>query len=148
MAGGTYSYSSSIVITNSGNSGSRTKVFADGGTPIISFAAMSENSSNRGVVLDGDYWHFKGIIIEEAGDNGMLLSGNNHIIEECIFRRNHDSGLQLSRYNTNADQISEWPSNNLILNCEAYDNADSDSEDADGFAAKLTCGTGNVFRGF
>ena len=147
MAGGTYSYSSSIVITNSGNSGSRTKVFADGGTPIISFAAMSENSSNRGVVLDGDYWHFKGIIIEEAGDNGMLLSGNNHIIEECIFRRNHDSGLQLSRYNTNADQISEWPSNNLILNCEAYDNADSDSEDADGFAAKLTCGTGNVFRG-
>ncbi|HEY0608552.1 MAG TPA: T9SS type A sorting domain-containing protein, partial [Chitinophaga sp.] len=40
-----------------------------------------------------------------------------------------------------------WPSNNLILNCESFDNQDPDSEDADGFAAKLTCGAGNIFRG-
>lgn len=76
----------------------------------------------------------------------MLLSGDNNTIESCIFRRNADSGLQLSRYNTSYNSISQWPSNNLILNCEAYDNKDPDNEDADGFAAKLTSGAGNVFR--
>jgi hypothetical protein len=33
-----------------------------------------------------------------------------------------------------------------VLSAESHDNADSDGEDADGFAAKLTVGTGNVFR--
>ena len=44
--------------------------------------------------------------------------------------------------------MSEWPANNLILNCTSYDNADpATGENADGFAAKLTCGEGNVFDG-
>lgn len=147
MEGGLYNYTSTIVISSNGSSGSLNNVFAYNGTPVINFSSLSESSSNRGLVLDGDYWHFKGIIIEEAGDNGMLLSGNNNIIEDCIFRKNHDTGLQLSRYSSSANSISEWPSNNLILNCEAYDNRDSGNENADGFAAKLTCGTGNIFRG-
>jgi len=33
-----------------------------------------------------------------------------------------------------------------VISAESHDNADSDGEDADGFAAKLTSGTGNVFR--
>ena len=36
---------------------------------------------------------------------------------------------------------------NLILNCTSYGNADAGYEDADGFAAKLTVGDGNVFDG-
>ncbi|MBK0370120.1 pectate lyase family protein [Flavobacterium agrisoli] len=146
VKGGTYNFSSTILITANGSS-ALNKVFAYDGTPILNFSAMVESTSNRGIVLDGDYWHFKGIIIENAGDNGMLLSGNNNKIENCIFRKNKDTGLQLSRYNTSATSISQWPSNNLILNCEAYDNHDSTNENADGFAAKLTCGTGNIFRG-
>ncbi len=147
IRGGTHVMTtSSVVITKSGTSSANIHVYAySNETPILQFDDI-ENSSSRGIVMDGDYWHWRGIIIERAGDNGMLLSGNNNTIENCIFRRNHDSGLQLSRYNTDADQISEWPSNNLIVGCEAYDNADSDNEDADGFAAKLTCGTGNIFR--
>ena len=44
--------------------------------------------------------------------------------------------------------MSEWPANNLILNCTAYDNADpATGENADGFACKLTAGNGNVFDG-
>ncbi len=136
---------SPVVITKNGTSGSNIRVFAYSGSPVLSFDD-NENSSSKGIVMDGDYWHWKGITIEKAGDNGMLLSGNNNTIENCVFRKNHDTGLQLSRYNSNADQLSEWPSNNLIVGCEAYDNIDSDNEDADGFAAKLTCGTGNVFR--
>lgn len=149
MRGGTYSFTSTIVIaeSNSGTASATKNVFAYGSeVPIISFAGMAVSTSNRGIVLDGSYWHFKGIIIESAGDNGMLLSGDNNTIENCIFRRNADSGLQLSRYNTSYNSISQWPGNNLILNCESYDNKDPDNEDADGFAAKLTSGNGNVFR--
>ncbi|PIB35351.1 hypothetical protein BFP72_08060 [Reichenbachiella sp. 5M10] len=136
----------SVVITKNGTASANIHVFAYGNeVPVLSFDDV-EVSSSRGIVQEGDYWHWKGITIEKAGDNGMLLSGNNNTIEKCIFRKNHDTGLQLSRYYTDADEISEWPSNNLIVDCEAFDNADSDSEDADGFAAKLTSGTGNIFR--
>ncbi|WP_205513071.1 InlB B-repeat-containing protein [Longitalea arenae] len=149
MRGGTYNLTATVVIaeSNSGTASATKKLFAYGSeVPIISFAGMAVATSNRGIVLDGSYWHFKGLIIESAGDNGLLLSGDNNTIESCIFRRNADSGLQLSRYNTSYNSISQWPSNNLVLNCEAYDNKDPDSEDADGFAAKLTSGNGNVFR--
>jgi uncharacterized repeat protein (TIGR02543 family) len=149
MRGGTYNLTTTVVIaeSNSGTASATKKLFAYGSeVPIISFAGMAVATSNRGIVLDGSYWHFKGLIIESAGDNGLLLSGDNNILESCIFRKNADTGLQLSRYNTSYTSISQWPSNNLILSCEAYDNKDPDNEDADGFAAKLTCGNGNVFR--
>jgi pectate disaccharide-lyase len=149
MRGGTYSFTQTIIIAeaNSGSSGATKKVYAyNGEVPVISFAGMAVSSSNRGIVLDGSFWHFRDIIIENAGDNGMLLSGDNNIIERCVFRRNADSGLQLSRFNTNYNTIAQWPSNNLILACEAYDNRDPTNENADGFAAKLTSGNGNIFR--
>jgi len=149
MRGGTYNLTATVVIaeSNSGTASAPKNLFAYGNeVPILSFASMAVASSNRGIILDGSYWHLKGLIIESAGDNGMLLSGDNNTIESCIFRKNADTGLQLSRYNTSYTTINQWPSNNLILNCEAYDNKDPDNEDADGFAAKLTCGTGNVFR--
>ena len=50
--------------------------------------------------------------------------------------------------------MRESASNNLILNCDSYNNADYvagsstyDGGNADGFAPKLDLGTGNVFRG-
>ena len=150
MRGGTYSIASTILIarTNSGTAGSLKRIEAyNGEIPILDFSAQTESASNRGIVLDGLYWYFKGITIRNAGDNGMLLSGNNNTIDNCIFEKNRDTGLQLSRYTTSYTSISQWPSNNLILNCEAFDNKDAGSENADGFAAKLTCGEGNIFRG-
>ncbi|MGN1224849.1 MAG: dockerin type I domain-containing protein, partial [Ruminococcus sp.] len=61
---------------------------------------------------------------------------------------NQDTGLQISRYNTSDATIADWPSYNLILNCTAKNNCDDATmENADGFAAKLTCGEGNVFDG-
>ncbi|UII28616.1 RICIN domain-containing protein [Fulvivirga maritima] len=147
VRGGTYNYSSTVVIprNKSGSSSSPIRVWADGGVPIFNFSAQSENSSNRGIVLDANYWHFRGITIQQAGDNGMLVAGNNNTIEDCIFHSNHDTGLQISRYNGSYNSISQWPANNLILRCESFNNRDSDNEDADGFAAKLTVGNGNVF---
>jgi len=149
MRGGTYSYSASIIITdtNNGTSSANKRIVAySGEKPILDFSAMALADGNRGLILDGDYWYLSGLTITGAGDNGMLLAGNNNTIENCIFSKNRDSGLQLSRYKTTNASISTWPSNNLIVNCESFDNQDPDSEDADGFAAKLTCGTGNIFR--
>ena len=155
MEEGTYKayelYGAPIVIaeSNSGAEGAyKTISSINGGSVTIDFSGMAELGSNRGIVLDGSYWHFYDIDICNAGDNGMLLSGDNNIIELCQFYANHDSGLQISRYNTSADTIDLWPSNNLILNCTAFDNKDEATcENADGFAAKLTCGEGNVFDG-
>lgn len=150
MRGGTYAIASTILIAraNSGTEGNLKRIEAYSGEfPIVDFSAQTELPANRGFILDASYWYFKGIRIKNSGDNGMLLSGNNNTIDNCVFEKNRDTGLQLSRYNTSYTLISQWPSNNLILNCESFDNKDVLAENADGFAAKLTCGEGNIFRG-
>ncbi|MCY9784553.1 right-handed parallel beta-helix repeat-containing protein [Nocardiopsis sp. EMB25] len=148
MRGGTYDFSETVHIApgNDGLSSDRNELFAHPGeTPVLNFSAQSEDSSNRGLAVGGDWWHINGIIVEHAGDNGILLGGNDNIIERVTTRYNHDTGLQLSRYTAGAPR-SQWPSNNLIVSTVSHDNADSDGEDADGFAPKLTVGDGNVFR--
>ena len=148
VRGGMYEFSETVHIEpgNDGLSGDRTELFAyPGETPVLNFSAQSEDSANRGLAIGGDWWHLYGLVVEHAGDNGILLGGDDNIIERVITRFNRDTGLQLSRYTAGAPS-SEWPSNNLILSSESHDNADSDGEDADGFAPKLTVGEGNVFR--
>ena len=152
---GTYKFFDTIVINNAmnGKSGSYIIVKAESGKEVkFDFSAQKLDGANRGVVVDGDYWYFQGINFYGAGDNGVLLAGNNNIFEKCVFEANRDSGLQISRYDTTAATKDLWPSNNLIINCTSHDNCDfpeqgGTGENADGFAAKLTCGEGNVFDG-
>ena len=59
---------------------------------------------------------FDGFEITKAGDNGMLLAGNNNKIEMMVFNDNQDTGLQISRLDSNAATIDQWPANNLVLN--------------------------------
>jgi Fibronectin type III domain len=150
MRGGTYNFSTtvSIVRGNNGSSGQTKNIYAFGSErPILNFSAQAFASSNRGIQLNGHFWHFRGLEVMGAGDNGIFIGGNNNTIELCITHHNRDTGVQLSRHSSSAP-ASEWPSNNLILNCTSYDNFDPDNgEDADGFASKLTSGPGNVFRG-
>jgi hypothetical protein len=100
-------------------------------------------------MLGGDWWHVRGLEVKGAADNGIYVGGNHNIVELCRIHACRDSGLQISRYSS-SDGPALWPSFNLILNCESWDNYDSppnDGENADGFACKLTSGEGNVFRG-
>lgn len=53
-------------------------------------------------------------------NNGMLPAGNNNIIEDCEFYANSDSGLQLSRFNSSYNTITQWPSKNTIKNCYSH----------------------------
>jgi hypothetical protein len=136
---GTYSFSSPVRMSANGQDGNMISflVYPGDERPVFDFSSMPEASSNRGVILSGDYWHIKGIEIYKAGDNGMHISGSNNLIEYCAFYENADSGLQ----------IGNGGANNTVLNCDSYFNADSSLENADGFAAKLDCGTGNTFIG-
>ncbi|GLI02575.1 carbohydrate-binding protein [Phytohabitans aurantiacus] len=148
MRGGQYNYSQTITIAqgNNGTSSARKKISAyPGETPVLNFSAQAEDPANRGLAVNGNFWHVYGIIVERAGDNGIFVGGHNNIFERTITRFNRDTGLQLSRMLSSTPR-DQWPSNNLILSAESHDNADSDGEDADGFAAKLTVGAGNVFR--
>lgn len=84
---------------------------------ILDFSSQSLADSNRGIQLFGSYWHFYGLTIKGAGDNSMYVSGKNNITENCIFVGNRDSGLQIAREKPSLSNMSDWPSNNLILNC-------------------------------
>ena len=150
---GTYSFSETITISssNNGSSSAMKYIIAAPGTSaediILDFSSQSLSDFNRGIHLFGSYWHFYGLTIKGAGDNGLYVSGKNNIIENCIFVENRDSGLQIAREKSSLSNMSDWPSNNLILNCTSYNNADKTGENADGFACKLTAGNGNVFDG-
>lgn len=155
MMSGTYSYSTQITIErgNNGDSGSYKSIMPyNSGTVILDFSSQtygdpSDVTNPRGLQLNGNYWYIKGLNVKGAADNGIYIGGSYNKIELCETYANRDSGLQLGRYISTAAQ-SEWPANNLILNCTSHDNADPDNgEDADGFACKLTTGDGNVFRG-
>ncbi|KND41877.1 carbohydrate-binding protein [Streptomyces stelliscabiei] len=148
LRGGTYAQAATVTIPagSSGTAAARTKLSAyPGEKPVLNFSAQSESSSNRGLQLNASYWHVSGLIVERAGDNGIYVGGSDNIIERTVTRFNRDTGLQLGRM-ASTTPAADWPSDNLILSAESHDNADSDGEDADGFAAKLTTGTGNVFR--
>ncbi len=162
LRGGIYTYNTQITIArgNNGAAGLHKRIFAytpPGGTaekPVLDFSSQpygstSQVSNPRGVFIGGNYWHLKGLEVKGAADNGIFVAGNYNIVELCVTHKNRDSGLQIARYSSSAPK-SEWPSYNLILNCESYDNYDSapnGGENADGFACKLTSGPGNIFRG-
>ncbi|SNY54233.1 family 16 glycoside hydrolase [Paractinoplanes atraurantiacus] len=148
LRGGTYAFAQTVTIAagNNGTSSARKVLTAyPGETPVLNFSAQAEDPANRGLAVNGNYWHVRGIVVERAGDNGIFVGGSNNILERTITRFNRDSGLQLSRIASDTPN-AQWPANNLVLSAESHDNADSDGEDADGFAAKLTVGGGNVFR--
>ncbi|MBG0564187.1 family 16 glycoside hydrolase [Actinoplanes aureus] len=148
LRGGTYNSASTITVApgNNGSAGALKKIVAyPGERPILNFSAQAEDPAARGLAVNGNYWHVQGLIVERAGDNGIFIGGSNNIVERTVTRFNRDSGLQISRIASDTPN-SQWPANNLVLSSESHDNADSDGEDADGFAAKLTVGSGNVFR--
>lgn len=148
LRGGTYAHSQTVTIPqgNNGTATARKKLAAyPGETPVLNFSGQAEDPANRGLAVNGDYWHVLGVVVERAGDNGIFVGGSNNIFERTVTRFNRDTGLQLSRMLSSTPK-DQWPANNLILSAESHDNADSDGEDADGFAAKLTSGPGNVFR--
>ncbi len=147
---GTVRLSATQSLSVNGQQGNTINLYAaPGARPIIDFAGQPrQDTSARGFILNGNFWHVRGLDIRNAGDNGMLIIGSNNLIENVIFRDNGDSGLQITAPEAQATN-SALASNNLVLNCDSFNNFDpaNNGENADGFAAKLRIGPGNVFRG-
>lgn len=151
LLGGKYSLSSTvkIAVDNNGSPSAYKYMLPESGAAVVlDFSTQEIGDSNRGIQMDGSYWHIYGITVYNAGDNGMIVTGKHNIIERCLFQANQDTGLQIARRASSVSNFDEWPSDNLILNCTSFDNKDDKTgENADGFASKLTCGNGNVFDG-
>lgn len=151
---GIYLFDKTIVIPF-GNNGIKDKMKKINGIGDVKFdfslqayGNPSKVSNPRGLALEASFWHISNITFYGAADNGMYISGNDNIIDNCVFEANRDSGLQLGRRNSSLTKIVDWPSRNLIINCTSFNNYDPDNgEDADGFACKLTTGYDNVFDG-
>lgn len=103
-------------------------------------------SSKGGFTINGDYWHFFGFEICHSQDNAkpLLIQGNHNIVEQLKVYKNGTTGVQIS--GSASEDSSMWPSYNLVQSVESYDNMDANANDADGFAAKITAGIGNIFR--
>jgi hypothetical protein len=131
--------SSKLSLNKTGQPGSPIRIWAyPGERPVLD---CTGNTSD-GISISGSYYHLKGLEQRYAGHNGINISGSNNIIESCVVHDNRNTGLHLT------GSAVPGPSNNLILNCDAYMNYDPPiGGDADGFSAKWTVGPGNVFRG-
>ncbi len=148
MLDGTYVKTDANYTVEKGNDGTPEKVKtirphpSSKARPVLDF-----NKRGGGFTLWGSYWHIKGFDITKTpdGKKGLQVGGHYCIVEDICAYENGDSGIQVSGKSTDLPQF--WPTNNLILNCTSYSNADSGREDADGFGAKLYCGKGNVFKG-
>lgn len=138
----------------------------------ISYANESEFKNGRCVYVghNANYWHFKGLTLCNAPDNGMKIEGSYNIVEQCVFHDNNDTGLQIGmgmvmdesqlppgfpigRPLANPD--FRFCRGNKVINCDSYNNADlrkyngqpDNGSDADGFACKLYPGPDNKFYG-
>lgn len=104
------------------------------------------NSTGGGIILRGDWWHLYNLEITAAppSQKPLHIQGHHNVIERVESHHNQDTGVQISGLAT--EPSSMWPSYNTVVSSESHNNADPQSNDADGFAAKLTAGEGNVFR--
>lgn len=147
LAPGKYSIENSKgILIERGNSGTKSErktLMVEGdGRAVLDFSY-----SKAGMQIWGDYWTIKNIDVCKTSDNtkGIQVAGNFNVLEQVNAYYNGDTGIQISGQST--ETFEKWPHDNLIVNCTSYGNCDSAQNNADGFAAKLTTGNNNVFRG-
>ena len=138
LASGTYNVTSTIKLDKSNSSSAYITIKPLSGTPVIDFSNQPYADSSRGFQISGSYYKISGLKIVGAGDNGIYISGKNNKIEKCTITKCRDTGLQ----------ISNGGDKNTISNVTSTYNYDpkTKGENADGFAAKLSIASGNVFK--
>jgi hypothetical protein len=149
VRGGVYSETNTLYLSKAANSVNMFKIWAyPDEKPVLDFAGQIYTPTSRGFEITGAYWHLRGLEIQNAGDNGIYISGSHNIIERCVLHHNRDGGLQIGLGSTSVNPNGTMASYNQVINCDSYRNVDPpDGSDADGFACKLHAGKGNVFTG-
>jgi parallel beta-helix repeat protein len=105
-----------------------------GQRPIFDFA----KATGVGISIESPWWHIKGITATHAESSGIRIQGIGafrNILENCTARANENTGIHMG----------SGAADNTILNCDSYENFDArkHGQDADGFGAKFSIGTGN-----
>lgn len=162
VRGGTYNLSEQITVNATGTKDARICVFAYGDEkPVFDFSGQNRDDedvakASRGIMhnIGANYWHYRGLEICNAADNGMKLEGSFCVVERCVFHDNGDTGLQQGfgkgdNGENTRNQEFLYGRYNIVVNCDSYNNIDkwSNGGDADGFAIKLFPGPGNEFHG-
>ena len=145
---GTYNLTRTVKVERGINGTENAMIYMIADPEAASRPVFDFGGNCAGMVLAGDYWYFQGFDVTRSADaqKGIQVSGNHNVLDRIKAYKNGNTGIQISRY-LGTDEFAQWPSYNTILNCSSYLNADKGYEDADGFAAKLTVGQGNVFDG-
>jgi hypothetical protein len=146
VTAGSYRYTTAIQLKKSGTADAPyTIAAAPCARPLIDFATAA---GVRGFELQGDYWKLVGLEVAHASDNCIAISGSHNVIEDLSIHHCGDTGLQITVGSAQAADATRG-AHNLVLNTDSYENFDeaTGGENADGFAAKLRIGAGNVFRG-
>ena len=146
---GTYSLTSPVRIERGMDGTAEAKIRMVADPEATSRPVFDFNKVCEGFRLGGNYWYVKGFDVTNTGNGlaGFRVCGNYNTLDLIEAYNNGNTGIQISAFRDSSDPRELWPHDNLILNCTSYNNADSGREDADGFAAKLTIGEGNVFDG-
>ncbi len=146
LDGGVY-YQSRPLVIERGNDGTRSKpkvlkAASSTDRPILDFS-----SATGGMQIWGDWWVIQGLDVRATRGNvkGVQISGNDNVITDLRAYACGDTGIQISGSST--EPYEKWPARNQVRLCASWGNADPAWNNADGFAAKLTCGDGNVFYG-
>ncbi|MEK4563443.1 right-handed parallel beta-helix repeat-containing protein [Alkalihalobacillus sp. FSL R5-0424] len=141
MREGTYKKAINIAKPYSGKEGKLKSLVPYKGETVV---FDGENRAGNLISLNADYWHIAGFELTKSTGNGMRVNGSHNLIELMTFSFNQSTGFQISGSGTDPEK---WPQHNYILNSVAHDNRDASDINADGFAAKLGVGEGNVFQG-
>jgi hypothetical protein len=155
MRGGTYSYTSTQYLTGvNGSAGNLIKIWAyTGETPIITKDASFTYTASWHPLVSfvGDYVHWRGISItgnvqtDTDLKTGMMIADSSNNIFELLKVYHNSYGIWFRDESGNSD-------NNLVLNCDIYDNSDpyTPSEaygDSDGLGFNVGAGNTNYVSG-
>ncbi|WP_022872776.1 right-handed parallel beta-helix repeat-containing protein [Nesterenkonia alba] len=145
LTDGTYALEEAVRIER-GNSGTEDDPITLMSEPGARATLDLENSSGGGIILRGDWWHLYNLEITngQGYQKPLHIQGHHNVVERIESHHNQDTGVQIS--GSAAEPPQMWPSYNTVVSSVAHNNADPQANDADGFAAKLTAGEGNVFR--
>ena len=139
VRGGTYYCEKTILFDKSGEEDNPIRVWAyQGERPVFDFSGAWD----VGFLIKGAYWHLKGLSVTRTQWRAVCLRSTNahhNTIENITAYENDLTGIS----------IQSGAANNLVLNCDSHHNFDpaSNGQNADGFEASFTIGSGNVFRG-
>jgi hypothetical protein len=116
--------------------------------PRVEACGAEEDSSGgelTGITMNANWTELRNVEITGANDNCVKVQGANNLVENVVAHHCADTGIQISA----GSGYTASGTNNTILNCDSYQNNDTqcNGENADGFSIKEGSGAGNVFRG-